>query len=205
MTLGGFLGNLLVGPLSSILGRRHNLAISCALNIFCVGLMYTTNFGALYFSRIFVGISIGLMGALAQIYVVEILPAHLRGTMIAWYNWWIALAGIIGSVVTNATAYLPSRAAYYIPLGICFIIPGLLLPTLFFLPESPRYLITRGKHEQAERALRSLRGASVTEEVLQRELRDMRAAAMVEEELKKSASLVDLFRGTNLVILQQHG
>lgn len=57
MTLGGFLGNLMVGPLSRYLGRRHCLIIACSGCILALGLQYTSSKGAIYFARLIIGIA----------------------------------------------------------------------------------------------------------------------------------------------------
>ena len=198
MTLGGFLGNMMVGPLSHYLGRRHCLAIACFMSVFSFGLMFIPALGSLYFARILIGIAIGMLGAFSQIYVIEILPLHLRGTIIAFYSFWISFAGIIGAIIDNATAYMDGRACYYIPLGICCIVPTLVFPVLFFIPESPRWLLNKNRFEEAEHALQRLRRGAVSQEMIDAEFKDMRDAAIAEHELIKSAEFIDLFRGTNL-------
>jgi MFS transporter, SP family, sugar:H+ symporter len=96
MTLGGFIGNLAIGPISKYLGRRHGLMIACLLSIASVGVMYSTSIGVLYFGRTLLGISIGLLGGFSQLWVLESMPFHLRGSMISFYTLWISIGGVIG-------------------------------------------------------------------------------------------------------------
>ena len=95
MTLGGFVGNLLVGPLSSVLGRRHSLILACSGCILALGLQFTSSIGAVYFARLTIGISIAWMGTFSQMYVVEAMPPQIRGTLISFYSFWISAGGII--------------------------------------------------------------------------------------------------------------
>jgi Sugar (and other) transporter len=102
-------------------------------------------------------------------------------------------------VVDNFTAYRDGRSSYYIPLSIGFIVPTICWVLLWFIPESPRWLVNRGEYDKAERALRRLRPKSFDETLIQEELQDMKEAHQVEMELTKSVAFLDIFRGTNLV------
>ena len=105
------------------------------------------------------------------------------------------------SVVDNFTAYIDGRRCYYIPLSIGFIVPTICWILLWFIPESPRWLVNRGQYDKAERALRRLRPKNFDETLIQEELQDMKEAHQVEMELTKSVAFLDIFRGTNLVLL----
>jgi MFS transporter, SP family, sugar:H+ symporter len=80
MVVGGILGSLLQGPLSSYLGRRRSIQLASIICIVSSAIMIsTTSVGALYVGRIILGISNGIFITTAQMYIVEVLPANLRG------------------------------------------------------------------------------------------------------------------------------
>jgi SP family sugar:H+ symporter-like MFS transporter len=149
--LGGFIGAWLCGPMGTIFNRRHALMISAGGTATAVIIMMaTTNFGALYFSRILVGIAVNhsqltvsggantCLSTFAQLYIAEVAPAQFRGVMFGFISWWQSFGVLIGSIVTNSTESIPTKQCYLIPLGLCLIIPGLLIIILPFFPESPR-------------------------------------------------------------------
>jgi Sugar (and other) transporter len=66
------------------------------------------------------------------------------------------------------------------------------------IPESPRWLTTKGRHEEALKALKRLRGSDCTEEDLLIEMNEIRETTRIEQELGHNVSFFDLFRGTDL-------
>lgn len=112
------------------------------------------------------------------------------------FSEWVNIGSIMGASVTNATKSRMERSSYQIPLATLFIVPAILVIVLFFVPESPRYLLYRGNEEAARNALEALRGNSLKPEELELEWVEM--VKGIEEE-KRTASAVgplDMFRGT---------
>ena len=112
------------------------------------------------------------------------------------FSWWVNIGSIVGAAVTNATKSRMDRASYQIPLGTLFIVPAFLAIVLFFVPESPRYLLYRGENEAARKALETLRGDSLKPEELELEWVEM--AKGIEEEKRTAGGIapLDMFRGT---------
>jgi SP family sugar:H+ symporter-like MFS transporter len=94
-------------------------------------------------------------------------------------------------VVDNATHDANGREAYLIPLGVIFIVPVLMSIGLFFIPESPRWLVLVDKKEQAEKALLWMRPhpESVPEEIA-----EMQAAIDAEKAVNASANFIDIWK-----------
>jgi hypothetical protein len=94
---------------------------------------------------------------------------------------------------------MTGREAYQIPLYVCFPAPAILILTLPFLPESPRWLLNHHRPEEALRSLRFLRRGAYDEVALQQEFEEMKAVAAREAETQKNWRLIfELFKGPNL-------
>lgn len=82
----------------------------------------------------------------------------MRGVMVALFAYWVNIGSVLGSVVDNYTQRRLDRLSYRIPLACLYIVPTLLFIALFFVPESPRWLLHQGKEQDARKALETLRG-----------------------------------------------
>ena len=192
MTIGAFTGSLMAGPMALKLGRKSCLWIACVLCCASNGIMIgSTSIGGLYAGRLLIGIANGFYMTFAQLYLQEVAPARYRGAAIAAFNTWTSLGALVGTVVDNFTASIAGRDCYIIPLSIIFVVPTLMGIGLFFIPESPRYLMTHNKVEQARKALVWLRphGSDI-----EAEMAEIEATAAADRDNAKGTGWLDLFR-----------
>jgi hypothetical protein len=160
-------------------------------------MLASTDFAALYASRVIVGLANGLFMVETQLYIQETSVPQLRGALLAMYQFCIAFGSILGSVVDNYTAPRADRSAYLIPCGCLFIIPTFLMLTLPFMPETPRWLIDHDRHDEARKSLVTLRPSDTTNRMIQAELNEMVEAVRIERSLAQGIRLADMFHGTN--------
>lgn len=100
---------------------------------------------------------------------------------------------MIGTIIDWATAKRPDRSAYLIPLGLIYVFPLFITVALWFIPESPRWLVHKGRVEDGRKALQWLRpkGTNVDPEV-----DDIANAIQKEKELGKGVGFVDMFNNS---------
>ncbi|KAH9897475.1 general substrate transporter [Xylariomycetidae sp. FL2044] len=199
LTLGAFLSSLTAGAFAHFFGRRAALWLACALSaVACAIQIATTSKAAVYVGRLALGLANGFLVTFSNIYTAEAAPAHLRAVMVALFSEWVNIGSIVGAAATNATKDRLDKAAYQIPLGTLFVVPAFLAVGLLFVPESPRYLLYRGKAAAAKQALSTLRGGSLTAEQLELEWVEM--VKGIEEEKKMASTIgpLDMFKGTEL-------
>lgn len=158
----------------------------------------STEFAALYASRVIIGLANGLFMVETQLYIQESAVPNYRGFLMGIYQVCLALGSIIGSIVDNYTADQLGKSSYQIPCGCLFIVPTFLLFALPFLPETPRWLIEQGRNTEARAALVRLRATSTDHHVIDAELNEMTEATQMEHEHGTSSlMLFDMVKGIN--------
>ncbi|KAL4937876.1 hypothetical protein BDV06DRAFT_226545 [Aspergillus oleicola] len=161
LTLGSFVSSLVAGFFASYLGRRQALWLACVVNAIACGIQIgAPSAGVLYLGRILLGFANGFLVTFSNIYTAEASPAHMRGVMVALFAYWVNIGSIMGAAVDNKTKEYLNKLSYRIPLACLYIVPTFLFFALFFVPESPRWLLHRGDAAKARKALEKLRGRS---------------------------------------------
>ncbi|XP_024975685.1 monosaccharide-sensing protein 2-like [Cynara cardunculus var. scolymus] len=147
------------GPVSDTIGRRPMLIIS-SMFYFISGLVmfWSPNVYVLLIARLLDGFGIGLAVTLVPLYISETAPSDIRGLL----NTFPQFTGCIGMCLAYAMVFtlsLRSNASWRMMLGVLSI-PSIayFLLAVFFLPESPRWLVSKGKMDEAKIVLQALRG-----------------------------------------------
>lgn len=164
LELGALFGALLSGVLADRYSRRN--AIFLASLIFCIGSGIQTkaqSLGELIVGRAIGGLGVGALSMLSPLYMAEISPPELRGSLLALEQLAIVLGVVVGFWTGFLTRNVPGSASWRIPLALQFF-PGLALCLgCFLLPPSPRFLVLKGRLEDAMQSLAKLRLRTATE------------------------------------------
>ncbi|GKZ37398.1 hypothetical protein AbraIFM66950_008921, partial [Aspergillus brasiliensis] len=157
MPLGAVAGALLLSPANEFLGRRMAIIVSCIL--YTVGAALEAgaiNFGMIFAGRFILGAGVGLEGGTVPVYVAESVPRKMRGNLVSLYQLNIALGEVLGYAV--AAMFLDVKGNWRYILGSSLVFSTILLVGMLFLPESPRYLMHKGRTVEAYGVWKRIRG-----------------------------------------------
>ncbi len=147
--IGAVIGAGTNGILADIFGRKK-IIIATAL-IFIIGSVacaFAPNIIVLILSRLFVGFAVGIVNFVIPLYLSEISPKHIRGTLVSLYQWAIT-SGILFSYFINAVfAHAVYNWRWMLFAGV---VPGLiLLIGMLFMQDTPRWLVSKGREDEAK-------------------------------------------------------
>jgi SP family sugar:H+ symporter-like MFS transporter len=136
-----------------------------------------------------------LLTGIVPLYQSETAPKWIRGAIVGCYQLAITIGLLLASIVDNATKNRNDSGSYRIPIAIQFAWALILIGGMLVLPETPRFLIKKGKPEQAARSLARLRRLDVDHPAIIEELGEIVANHEYELSLGKS-TYVDCFKGS---------
>ena len=172
--IGSILGVAVAGMLSDFLGRKKTMLISALMfSVSAIGCAVCADFTQLVIYRIIGGVGIGIVSIVSPIYISEVAPAHVRGTMVSFYQLFITIGFLLaylvnflilrGAALDSSAPELGARMfnnEYWRGMLGCETIPDLLfLVVIFFIPESPRWLIVKGRDGEASEILQRIYGS----------------------------------------------
>lgn len=156
MMFGATIGSIITLWFSSKLGRKKSIMISGTLFIIgCIGSTFAPDYEILLASRVILGFSIGIASYVAPLYLSEMSEKEHRGRLISMYQLMVDFGVVIAFV---SDTVLSSTGNWRLMLGIISIPAFLLVFTIAKLPDSPRWLASKGFTEQALSVLKLLRG-----------------------------------------------
>lgn len=169
--VGSICGVLVAGSLSDYLGRKLTMLISAALfSISAIGCAVCADFNALVAYRIIGGVGIGIVSIVSPIYISEVSPAKIRGTLVSLYQLAVTVGFLLAYLINwiidsqldpsfvastdislwdkmfQAEAWRGMLGSETIPALLFFFI-------IFFIPESPKWLIVKGRLPKATAVL----------------------------------------------------
>lgn len=163
---GAFFGSLSAYVTSHYWGRRWSLVAFTI--IFCIGagIMLGANgdrgLDLILGGRVLAGFGVGGCSNMTPIYISELSPPAVRGRLVGIYELGWQIGGLVGFWINYGvdSTMEPSRTQWLIPFGVQLIPAGLLLIGAAFIPESPRWLFSKGKREKATKVLCWMRNLS---------------------------------------------
>ncbi|MFO7370263.1 MAG: sugar porter family MFS transporter [Bacteroidales bacterium] len=153
LALGCIVGCLIAGGIADKYGRKPGLMTAAAIFFLSsLAMALSSNLSFFIISRFTAGIGVGMASMLSPMYIAEVSPPEVRGRMVAINQ----LTIVLGQVFTHLENYLlrdsgPDAWRWMFGLGM---VPSLLfLAGVFFLPESPRWLLRAGRETETRKVL----------------------------------------------------
>ncbi|KAF8173800.1 monosaccharide importer [Mycena galopus ATCC 62051] len=153
LSAGTFFGALLAFPMGDMVGRKWGIVCSCVVFALGVGLQLDTRWATFVVGRVIAGLGVGLVSCLVPMYQSECSPKNIRGLIVGLYQLAITIGALLAAIVLNATKNEQSHAAWRTPIAVQFVWAFVLGGGMMLLPESPRYLLHKGREDKARHAL----------------------------------------------------
>lgn len=200
--IGIMLGSLAGGVIQDRWGRRLSLGIGSVSSALGVAVVWCSQYangsrhGVFMLGKLCQGTTIGIAACTAQTYMSEVLPPAIRGPLIAFFPVFQLVGQLIGAGISLAAEDMEGPKSY----RICIISewPFSALPILLsiLIPESPIYLVRKGRLEEAYKQQKRLDTAEVDTRA---KIERIQALILHEQEAAKSdrTRYLDCFRGTD--------
>ncbi|KAH7232480.1 general substrate transporter [Fusarium solani] len=176
LEFGAFLGCFFMPWLADKISRKK--ALMFVVVVFNIGAIIQTaavNYEMLVLGRTIGGIGVGTLALGAPLYISEISPPHLRGTLLVLESISIVTGAVISFWITYVTRHMHGEASFRLPLGLQMLSATIVGAGISLFPYSPRWLAMVDKAEEALASLTKLRGLPATDVRIQAEFRGILA------------------------------
>ncbi len=187
--IGAVVGAVSSGKLSDYLGRKKMIIVNAIIfTIGAAGCTYANSIGLLIVMRIIIGIAIGITSYLVPMYIAEISPARHRGSLVTLNQLMITI-GILVSYITDYWLSNDNNLESWRWMFLVGLFPAIvLLIGMFFLPETPRWLISKNRWEEGKKVLIKVEDADLVDSTLADLRRDVQLSS------QNRVSIKDVFQ-----------
>ncbi|KAL3233931.1 putative glucose transporter HXT5 [Nakaseomyces bracarensis] len=199
--IGCAFGGLTLGRTGDIYGRKLGLVI--VVTVYVVGIVIQIasidKWYQYFIGRIISGLGVGGIAVLSPTLISETAPKHLRGTCVAFYQLMITLGIFLGYCTNYGTKNYSNSVQWRVPLGLCFAWAIFMIGGMSMVPESPRFLVEKGRFEEARRSIAVSNKLSMDDPGVTFEL-DTITSGVEAERLAGNASWGELFSNKGKIL-----
>ncbi|KAH8799465.1 putative sugar transporter [Xylogone sp. PMI_703] len=196
--VGNIIGIYLGGITTDRFGYKRSLLIWLAFLTACIFIsFFAVSISVIFAGEVLCGLSWGVFATMAPAYVAEVCPVVLRGLMEIWVTMCWGIGQLLSYSVLLTLNHETSMWGWRIPFAVQWVWPAIIIPLALFAPESPWWLVRKGKAVEAENSIMRLTSKNNREGA-------RRAVALIvetnnlEKTMHEGAGYIDCFRGTNL-------
>ncbi|KAL0065854.1 hypothetical protein AAF712_007158 [Marasmius tenuissimus] len=156
-----FVGCWLTDPLNNYLGRRGTIffcGIFCTFSV--IGSAVSQTWEQLFVTRVLLGLGMGPKATTVPVYAAENTPASIRGGLVMSWQLWVAFGIFIG-LCANLVFFNVGNIAWRLQLGSAFVPAIPLVALVYMCPESPRWLMKKGRYQEAFASFKRLRNSEL--------------------------------------------
>ena len=199
LLIGAVVGAFGAGGVADRIGRKKAVLITAG--IFVLGVLlaaFTPDYGSLLIARVIIGLAVGSASMVVPLYIGEVVPPRFRGGFVS-FNQLAITSGILVSYLVDYG--LSASQNWRLMFGLAAVPAVLLFVGMLFQQESPHWLITRGREDEARAILRRVRDGDIEAEIA--EVRDVSRRRSSVRELLSPKVRPLLLLGVLLAVFQQ--
>ncbi|KAJ7817746.1 general substrate transporter [Mycena olivaceomarginata] len=180
---GCFFGAAAAGSLATRIGRKRTIQLGALVAILGCSLQTgARNVSYLIVGRLIAGLAIGCLSMVVPLYQSEISPPEIRGFLTGLTQFMISIGFLVANWVGYGCQFLRTDAQWRVALGIQIFPAALLFLGMFILPYSPRWLVEKGRNDEAFVIVQRLHGTKDNEEFIALEFAEMKEQIRYEQE-----------------------
>ncbi|MFA6780489.1 MAG: sugar porter family MFS transporter [Paludibacteraceae bacterium] len=176
--IGAVIGALICGRITDILGRRKVILASAF--VFATGALWSgfaPNIAQLLLSRLYLGLAIGVSSFATPLYIAEVSPTKIRGTLVSMFQLLITV-GILAAYMSDSYFADNNNPESWRPMFYVGVIPAIILFVgMSFLPETPRWLMGKGRDNEARRVLSRTEDPALIDQAIENMKKDIQQDA----------------------------
>ncbi|KJZ74252.1 hypothetical protein HIM_06258 [Hirsutella minnesotensis 3608] len=182
-------------PMESF-GRKRTFAICVVITSGLVFIQFfARSISILLVGELLAGLVLGVFVVIAPTYGSEVCPTAIRGHLTSYINLCFVIGQLVANGVTAGTQRMTTHWAYSLPFALQWFWAALMIPGIIFAPESPWWLVRKGRTEEARESLRRLASSKVD---IDATLTFIQETNRLEVELEAGTTYRDCFRRVNL-------
>ncbi|TDL18995.1 general substrate transporter [Rickenella mellea] len=149
-TIGGLVGPWVAGPITDRFGRRGGMFVgSLIIMMGSAVIASSNNKGQFIAGRFVLGFGVAILTCAAPSYIIEVSPPQWRGRMTAFYNCGWFGGSVPAAGITLGTQKIKSNLSWRLPLAFQAVPSVIVITFVWFLPESPRWLLANERDDEA--------------------------------------------------------